>query len=379
MYKEDPFEVKATLDGIHSNIKSMCSGRWGDEVWKNACVCIVADGLPQFLSTREGNGKARRHDGETERAVTFADTYSQVFEESLLDSEAELHLFAGRYSASNVKPSGGGGELTPSNVKPSGGGDELTPLQLMLGIKAKNKASKLDSHQWFFEFAEYFRTDKGVDDMMVFLIDAGTEPQQSSLAMLVHAMETDRTLGGVCGEISIGSRAPIAEGGSEYYCKAIVAAQAFEYKASHLLDKSFESVFGYISVLPDAFSGYRFEAIHPRERAVTSKGRGTPLERYFHSLQEDHTPNISTGNMYLAEDRIICFEMLAAPRHGWQMRYVKGACAIVDPVDDQAVDGALGGCCSWQFAEETALEGLIKQRVQRHCRSQLHTQCCTFN
>jgi cellulose synthase/poly-beta-1,6-N-acetylglucosamine synthase-like glycosyltransferase len=253
----------------------------------------------------------------------------------------------------------------------------------MLGIKAENKASKLDSHKWFFAFAEHFRVDKGVKDMLVFLIDAGTEPQKHSLAMMIHTMETDPQLGGVCGEICIGGRTTIAEGGSEYYCKAIVAAQTFEYKASHLLDKSFESVFGYISVLPGAFSGYRFEAIHPHDRlsihpldhrralsdlktqqakhASKTQQVETPLEKYFHSLQEGHTLDISNGNMYLAEDRIICFEMLAVPRRKWQMRYVKGARATVDPVDDDA-NGAFGGCCSWQFEEETALEGLIKQR-----------------
>jgi hypothetical protein len=51
---------------------------------------------------------------------------------------------------------------------------------------------------------------------------------------------------------------------------------------------------------------------------------------------------ISKGNMYLAEDRILGFELLTVPGKKWRMRYIKGAVAHVDPVDD--------------------LEGLIKQR-----------------
>ena len=55
-----------------------------------------------------------------------------------------------------------------------------------------------------------------------------------------------------------------------------------------------ESVFGYVSVLPGAFSAYRWDAI-----------RGEPLESYF--FIERHSM-VDTGpfmaNMYLAEDRV---------------------------------------------------------------------------
>jgi hypothetical protein len=60
-----------------------------------------------------------------------------------------------------------------------------------------------------------------------------------------------------------------------------------------------ESVFGYVSVLPGAFSAYRWDAI-----------RGEPLESYF--FIERHSM-VDTGpfmaNMYLAEDRV-CYVYL---------------------------------------------------------------------
>jgi chitin synthase len=60
------------------------------------------------------------------------------------------------------------------------------------------------------------------------------------------------------------------------------------------LHAAMESVFGYVSVLPGAFSAYRWEAI-----------KGEPLRSYF--FIETHSM-VETGplmaNMYLAEDRV---------------------------------------------------------------------------
>jgi hypothetical protein len=41
----------------------------------------------------------------------------------------------------------------------------------------------------------------------------------------------------------------------KFFC--IQKAQKYEYSMSHILDKAFESLFGFIHVLPGAFSAYR--------------------------------------------------------------------------------------------------------------------------
>ena len=41
----------------------------------------------------------------------------------------------------------------------------------------------------------------------------------------------------------------------------IVYAQYYEYKLSNYLDKAAENLFGFISVLPGAFSAYKMAAI----------------------------------------------------------------------------------------------------------------------
>jgi hypothetical protein len=68
---------------------------------------------------------------------------------------------------------------------------------------------------------------------------------------------------------------------------------------SNILDKPLESVFGWITVLPGAFSAYRYIAL--QNDAV---GQG-PLQKYFLGEQMHGAgADIFTANMYLAEDRV---------------------------------------------------------------------------
>jgi chitin synthase len=95
-----------------------------------------------------------------------------------------------------------------------------------------------------------------------------------------------------------------------------------------------ESTFGYVSVLPGAFSAYRFKAI-----------QGKPLQEYFrgdHSLADRLGPegingmNIFKKNMFLAEDRILCFELAAKAGEKWTLGYVKPSKAETDVPEEAA-------------------------------------------
>jgi len=161
------------------------------------------------------------------------------------------------------------------------------------------------------------------------LIDAGTKPGHKSIFYLWEAFYNNPHLGGCCGEIHA-----MIQGGKKLL-NPLVAAQNFEYKMSNILDKPLESSFGYVSVLPGAFSAYRFRAI-----------LGKPLEQYFHG---DHSladrlgkkgiygMNIFTKNMFLAEDRILCFELVAKANDSWTLTYVKPSKAETD-VPETAVE-----------------------------------------
>ena len=83
-------------------------------------------------------------------------------------------------------------------------------------------------------------------------------------------------------------------------------AAHWRLQIAHVFDKAAESVLGFISVLPGAFSAYRFNALIERD----ARSGKSPLDKYFAGLDvRDLGPFMS--NIYLAEDRILCFELMA--------------------------------------------------------------------
>lgn len=184
-------------------------------------------------------------------------------------------------------------------------------------LKEKN-AKKINSHRWFFNaFGPLLNPNVCV------LLDVGTMPGPTSIYHLWKAFDINSNVGGACGEI-------VALKGKWglNLLNPLVAAQNFEYKMSNILDKPLESVFGYITVLPGAFSAYRYIALQN-----DSTGTG-PLQKYFlgekmHGAGAD----IFTANMYLAEDRILCWELVSKRGGSWILHYVKSAYAITDVPD----------------------------------------------
>lgn len=147
-------------------------------------------------------------------------------------------------------------------------------------------------------------------------------PRSKSIYHLWKAFDINSNVAGACGEI-VALKGKLWTG----LLNPLVAAQNFEYKMSNILDKPMESVFGYISVLPGAFSAYRYLSLQN-----DALGQG-PLASYFkgETLHGGSTDaDIFTSNMYLAEDRILCWELCAKRDSAWILHYVKSAQAVTD-------------------------------------------------
>lgn len=192
------------------------------------------------------------------------------------------------------------------------GTTEKPALDVLFVVKAENK-KKLHSHLWlFYGFCMKFRPK------YVFLIDMGTEPMKKSLLALHAHLEQNPDTGGCCGEIIV-KDAP--------WYDPLVGAQWFEYKIGHIIYKTFESLMGFIPVLPGAFSAYRWETLTVDNYSV--------LKAYLLPFIEPTKLDWTLTNIYfLAEDRIMSEEIMrVGEERCFTLRFVKAAKALTEGVD----------------------------------------------
>ncbi|CCF54212.1 hypothetical protein NDA11_001232 [Ustilago hordei] len=300
MYNEDEQLFTRTMHGVMTNIAHLCtrerSKTWGKEGWKKVVVCIVSDGRLKINS-------------RTLACLAAMGVYQEGVGKNVVNGKpVTAHIY--EYTAQlSIDPS----------MHFKGREKGIMPVQILFCLKERNQ-KKINSHRWFFNaFGQILQPNICV------LLDVGTMPRPRSIYHLWKAFDINSNVGGACGEI-------VALKGKYWSAlvNPLVAAQNFEYKMSNILDKPLESVFGYITVLPGAFSAYRYIAL---QNDATGQG---PLCSYFkgetlHGGQSD--ADVFTSNMYLAEDRILCWELVSKRDSAWILHYVKSAQAVTDVPD----------------------------------------------
>ncbi|KAF7627005.1 hypothetical protein AFLA_012947 [Aspergillus flavus NRRL3357] len=205
-----------------------------------------------------------------------------------------------------------------SDLKFKGAEKGIMPCQVIFCLKEHNK-KKLNSHRWFFN-----AFGRALQPNICILLDVGTKPSSTALYHLWKAFDQDSNVAGAAGEIKAGKGK-----GMLGLLNPLIASQNFEYKMSNILDKPLESVFGYITVLPGALSAYRFFALQN-----DAEGNG-PLNQYFKGeTLHGKDADVFTANMYLAEDRILCWELVAKREERWVLRFVKSAVGETDVPDN---------------------------------------------
>ncbi|KAI8338477.1 glycosyltransferase family 2 protein [Chlamydoabsidia padenii] len=295
MYNEDEVLLSRTLHGIMKNISHLCqrnkSKTWGSGSWEKVVVCIISD------------GREKMHPRVFDMLSALG-IYQEGVAKNIVDYKpVQAHLYEYTTQLS----------LDP-DLKFKNAENKIVPTQVILCIKEKNQR-KINSHRWFFQaLCPIIRPN------ICMLFDVGTRPGPQSIYRLWKTFDLHSNVGGACGEI----RAMTGPAGV-HLLNPLVASQNFEYKISNILDKPLESTLGYIQVLPGAFSAYRYIAL------LNDHNNQGPLQKYFMGeVLHGEDAGIFEANMYLAEDRILCYELVAKKRANWVLHYVSGAYGETD-------------------------------------------------
>ena len=295
MYNEDEIGFTRTMHAVMKNVSHFCSRNksrtWGENGWQKIVVCVISDGREKI-------------NPRTLDALAAMGVYQHGIAKNFVNQKAvQAHVYEYTTQVS-----------LDSDLKFKGAEKGIVPCQMILCLKEKNQ-KKLNSHRWCFN-----AFGRALNPNVCILLDVGTKPGSNSLYHLWKAFDTDSNVAGACGEI----KAMKGKLGSNLL-NPLVASQNFEYKMSNILDKPLESVFGYITVLPGALSAYRYHALQNDET-----GHG-PLSQYFKGevLHGQHA-DVFTANMYLAEDRILCWELVAKRGERWVLKYVKNCTGETD-------------------------------------------------
>ncbi|KXS14698.1 glycosyltransferase family 2 protein [Gonapodya prolifera JEL478] len=312
MYNESPDLFAKSWTGIVQNLTYLMgktrSPTWGPDSWKKIAIVVVSDGRAncnkQTLALlgllglyQEGivvgtvPNKFPSNDGSNDEAKVTAHIFEYTTQ-VMVDEDMRIQ--------------------------------NTIPIQTIFVLKEQN-AKKINSHRWFFHAICPI-----LQPRVTVLIDIGTRPLDKAIYHLWKVFDRHPNVGGACGEI----RAELGPWWKNVW-NPLVAAQNFEYKISNILDKPLESAFGYISVLPGAFSAYRYAALQANTRDKQGNVAG-PLQAYFkgEALHSGKLQgNTFINNMYLAEDRILCFELVSKTDESWVLRYERASAAETDVPD----------------------------------------------
>jgi chitin synthase len=306
MYNENELDFTRTMHGVMRNISHFCSRTrsrtWGKDGWEKIVVCIISD------------GRQKVHPRTLDALAAMGVYQEGIAKNHVNQREVTAHVYEYTTQVS-----------LDSDLKFKGAEKGIVPVQMIFCLKERNQ-KKLNSHRWFFN-----AFGRALNPNVCILLDVGTKPGPKALYHLWKAFDMDSSVAGAAGEIKAGKGK-----GWLGLLNPLVASQNFEYKMSNILDKPLESVFGYITVLPGALSAYRYHAL---QNDHTGHG---PLSQYFKGeTLHGQDADVFTANMYLAEDRILCWELVAKRSEQWVLKYVKAATGETD------VPGKLSGSSSY--------------------------------
>ena len=338
MYNEEPLLFNKTMSAINKNIQAFVQE--GSLNIEDIAVCVVVDGIEPFYKGIQKLTSADDLNKEYYNSIFSIDKIYEYFkigdQKDKFEQLVKLKLPIEKKKTDTIESLRISQRNNLSNTKAKIKNavkdrfyefahvfqckarfdlNSECHVNLFFTVKQQNKR-KLNSHLWFFGGFCYESEPE-----YCMLIDVGTEPESRALYLLYRALVKDSQIAGVCGEI-----VPRSDNDSVF--DILCYAQKVEYKFSHILDKALESIIGYITVLPGAFSAYRYSALQPGNE------KGPLWKDYFFSVLNPKKMDCYHANIYLAEDRVLCLSLVAAEGHKNLLRYVRRSVAYTDPPPD---------------------------------------------
>ncbi|KAL1878001.1 Chitin synthase, class 3 [Diaporthe australafricana] len=304
-YNEDKALLSKTLHSLFMNLRDIANLKksefWNGRgpSWQKLVICVVMDGIE---ACDEAVLDVLATIGLYQDGIMVPDVDGREVTAHVFECTTQLSINANQQL------------IRPLDDSPQ----TLPPVQMMLCMKTKN-AGKINSYRWI-----YKAFGRMLNPEIVCNIDTGTYLGPRALLRLWEAFYYDDNLGAACGAVQadLGGRR-----WNRDLLNPLVATQNFEYKLAVQLERSMEASTGYLSVLPGAFSGYRYRA-----------AMGRPLNAYFYgdptlktrigSKTPDHS--IYRLNRFLADDRILAFELVIKKGAKWHTDIVHSAVAFTD-------------------------------------------------
>lgn len=284
LYNESSDMLRNTLESIVCNAEFLYSCK---PKYKDILVCIISDGVDRI----------------SESTMQFINNYGIYRKDELLkEGEDGLHIVDSTIASSLFIQN-------PDNFQP--GQKDHINLRVLFCAKGKNRG-KLDSHWWFFNvLCKYMNPD------YCFQIDAGTILHDDALTRMCQTFERSSSVSAVASTVLIESN------NSTDLLESFQCGDFFVQKSIFWTAERF---FGYMSVIPGQFCGVSFEALsHTNKHSAAS-----PLDRYFKGINSE----IPFEKIkYMAEDRIMGFELLVHKGSDNRLDYSHTAIAYTDKCD----------------------------------------------
>lgn len=368
LFDESEIKLTETLGGIHDNLGAFCSHELSPE---DIAVVVIADGILNLEKSMLDY--FRRLDKEMEYPQLTIDSRLNDIQE-----EKEKYVEEGENEGEKIKRLA---ETKSSNYFPPSLAKKTAicyqikfsstdfPHTALYGTKYSNaklnifftvkmaNTGKLSSHLWFFQgFCKLFNPDYCT------ILDCGTVPHKFGIFKFFQTLEANKELGGVCGYL-IGKENSIESTKTKqlpfkfeyddedsirmkiipilmnfvlkilnFYISLIEnifslrKAQQFDYAWENIYNKSYQSAFGYVAVLPTAWSAYRWDALN--EDSLLEK------EYFFSVKNPDYVyKSVEEANIMLSTDRLLSLAIISKRNQQFYLKYCPEALAEVDLIE----------------------------------------------